>query len=216
MTNILKEKMIDCSVFRNGLFYVILNITQVISQHILINDYEFMKLWDSFYIIVAIMQIYNVLLMYVRINNENGSFVSNLIAYIIAKINQLILNVICIKILIDKRNEMENSHNIAMFVLMIYDIAVAICAGFIICYVDAFWEEGQVVRVENEDFDNIHELFQNDSCSICLEEYDSNKIAIVMKCDHMFHKKCIEKWINEYNGINCPICRENFFNIEIV
>lgn len=44
------------------------------------------------------------------------------------------------------------------------------------------------------------------SCTICMEEYDDNSLVRKMGCKHMFHKKCIDKWLLEYN-FKCPICR---------
>ena len=49
------------------------------------------------------------------------------------------------------------------------------------------------------------EHFQGE-CSICLFEYDkNNKIVKLNKCNHIFHKDCINKWIGIKN--TCPMCR---------
>ena len=42
-------------------------------------------------------------------------------------------------------------------------------------------------------------------CSICLSEDDIDKHSTV--CNHIFHKKCIEEWINKYQNNECPTCR---------
>ncbi len=47
-------------------------------------------------------------------------------------------------------------------------------------------------------------------CSICLEELNIS-IKIELKCEHVFHKDCIERWIsmNEtFKNTNCPECRD--------
>jgi len=44
------------------------------------------------------------------------------------------------------------------------------------------------------------------SCSICLEDYkEGQEIITLPKCDHIFHKPCVTKWL-DINKI-CPICR---------
>jgi hypothetical protein len=42
-----------------------------------------------------------------------------------------------------------------------------------------------------------------DLCSICLEK---DKLCS-LECNHYFHSKCIEKWIQRTNS--CPVCREH-------
>lgn len=39
----------------------------------------------------------------------------------------------------------------------------------------------------------------NQTCSICLENYQKNqKIYQIKKCLHIFHTKCLEPWVLEY------------------
>ena len=47
----------------------------------------------------------------------------------------------------------------------------------------------------------------DDVCSICLEEFKYDEELKKLKCDHIFHKDCLEPWINNNN--KCPICRAN-------
>lgn len=57
----------------------------------------------------------------------------------------------------------------------------------------------------------IKENFNNDNCSICLEnlyseeDLESNNDIIELKCKHMFHKKCLDPWVNEHK--KCPLCK---------
>ena len=44
-------------------------------------------------------------------------------------------------------------------------------------------------------------------CLISLENYVDDPIS-KLKCNHIFHKKCIEEWYK--NNRNCPICRCTF------
>jgi hypothetical protein len=53
---------------------------------------------------------------------------------------------------------------------------------------------------KNIDIDNIS---TKNPCSICLLEL--NKDIKTLKCEHNFHKKCIDEWINTNNV--CPLCR---------
>jgi len=46
----------------------------------------------------------------------------------------------------------------------------------------------------------------NNICSICLEEYKEEELLIKLKCNHMYHKKCLEPWFNNNNN-SCPLCR---------
>ncbi|XP_059307937.1 RING-H2 finger protein ATL78-like [Lycium ferocissimum] len=43
-------------------------------------------------------------------------------------------------------------------------------------------------------------------CVICLSEFGvGEKIKILPKCNHGFHVKCIDKWLNSHSS--CPTCR---------
>ena len=47
-------------------------------------------------------------------------------------------------------------------------------------------------------------------CTICLE--DNNNKSVKLECSHVFHKKCINKWIKQVNKNQnqqfvCPLCR---------
>tara|TARA_B100001121_G_C18567150_1_gene563252 strand:- start:353 stop:721 length:369 start_codon:yes stop_codon:yes gene_type:complete len=44
------------------------------------------------------------------------------------------------------------------------------------------------------------------SCPICLETYEVGKYKRVLPCGHIFHKKCIDKWLKK--KLICPICRK--------
>ena len=53
---------------------------------------------------------------------------------------------------------------------------------------------------------------EDDNCTICLEpleEYDYLKIFAIKDgneygCGHVFHKKCIRKWLEKASA--CPLC----------
>tara|TARA_B100000963_G_C22582099_1_gene651320 strand:+ start:627 stop:1067 length:441 start_codon:yes stop_codon:yes gene_type:complete len=50
------------------------------------------------------------------------------------------------------------------------------------------------------------------SCPICLEKFKDNEFKRELKCNHVFHKKCIDKWIKHQN--TCPICRKKCIVID--
>ena len=49
-----------------------------------------------------------------------------------------------------------------------------------------------------------------DECSICLDTYVVNEGVRDLKCNHRFHKKCIDKWFKR--SLNCPVCRTDAFS----
>ena len=55
---------------------------------------------------------------------------------------------------------------------------------------------------------------ENKKCSICLQHFKKMDSAIYLPCFHLFHKKCITKWLD--NKEVCPLCKLNineFFTI---
>tara|TARA_B110000858_G_C17369429_1_gene278826 strand:- start:19 stop:513 length:495 start_codon:yes stop_codon:yes gene_type:complete len=52
------------------------------------------------------------------------------------------------------------------------------------------------------------EELPDNSCSVCLEIFNNEDIIKQLKCKHIFHKKCLEPWLNNNNN-NCPLCRRD-------
>jgi hypothetical protein len=46
------------------------------------------------------------------------------------------------------------------------------------------------------------------TCAICLEDYDKESQLRILKCDHSFHKDCIDKWLTDCD-YKCPVCRDD-------
>ena len=44
------------------------------------------------------------------------------------------------------------------------------------------------------------------SCRICMQEFEEGENLRTTRCLHMFHRKCIDKWLVERTG-SCPICK---------
>ncbi|KAK4757308.1 hypothetical protein SAY87_018609 [Trapa incisa] len=51
------------------------------------------------------------------------------------------------------------------------------------------------------------EIEGDEYCSICCDEYINNNDSTIIKtpCSHMYHFKCILKWLRDNSG--CPLCR---------
>ena len=58
--------------------------------------------------------------------------------------------------------------------------------------------------------------YENEECMICLEPLN-NEIAEV-SCSHLFHYKCIEKWLNTNKNIlrACCVCENNTEIVNII
>jgi hypothetical protein len=49
-----------------------------------------------------------------------------------------------------------------------------------------------------------------EECSICLEEFKGGQYKRELEeCKHIFHKKCVDKWLAE-EGMKCPLCRKDY------
>jgi hypothetical protein len=51
---------------------------------------------------------------------------------------------------------------------------------------------------------------ESEICSVCLEHFSINDYKRTLKCDHSFHKTCIDYWL-KHNNRTCPICRNDSF-----
>lgn len=47
----------------------------------------------------------------------------------------------------------------------------------------------------------------DNTCSVCLDEFKDEDILVKLNCEHIFHKDCLEPWLNDNR--NCPLCRRN-------
>jgi hypothetical protein len=45
----------------------------------------------------------------------------------------------------------------------------------------------------------------NQDCSICIDKLLPGEYKRELKCSHVFHKKCIDKWTK--SEFSCPVCR---------
>ena len=47
--------------------------------------------------------------------------------------------------------------------------------------------------------------FENIRCTICLSTFQNNEIIRKLSCQHFYHQKCIDRWLE--NNKKCPLCR---------
>lgn len=49
---------------------------------------------------------------------------------------------------------------------------------------------------------------ENPSCSVCLEDFNREKVFLKTKaCNHLFHKECLKNWLQVSR--TCPLCRKD-------
>merc|ERR1719498_1981534 len=51
---------------------------------------------------------------------------------------------------------------------------------------------------------NSEQCYRFIACPICMQEFSCGDSALTLRCFHMFHSACAEKWF-EQSG-NCPVC----------
>ncbi|XP_031697018.1 E3 ubiquitin-protein ligase RNF130-like [Anarrhichthys ocellatus] len=44
-------------------------------------------------------------------------------------------------------------------------------------------------------------------CAVCIEAYQLNDVVRILPCKHVFHKLCVDPWLNEH--CTCPMCKLN-------
>lgn len=65
--------------------------------------------------------------------------------------------------------------------------------------------EKKILNIEKYDSIIIKNNY-NESCSICMENFQNKDLIIELKCgcQIIYHKKCIKEWL--LNNDKCPIC----------
>ena len=98
-------------------------------------------------------------------------------------------------------------------------IGITFCVSFgfyILRCLDIHRENRRIIRenrrsIQRIDVNNLNTLLlcnelPDESCSICLEEFKTGDNIKKLNCTHVFHKECLEPWLNN-NNRNCPMCR---------
>ncbi|NXX73780.1 RN128 ligase, partial [Urocolius indicus] len=48
-------------------------------------------------------------------------------------------------------------------------------------------------------------------CVVCLEPFQPKEVVRVLTCKHLFHQRCIDRWLLEHR--TCPLCKWDIFNV---
>lgn len=51
-------------------------------------------------------------------------------------------------------------------------------------------------------------MTSNDTCPICLDEYESADMLRILPCSHIYHPQCIDEWLL-VKSASCPMCKYN-------
>ncbi|XP_057954159.1 probable E3 ubiquitin-protein ligase XERICO [Malania oleifera] len=72
-------------------------------------------------------------------------------------------------------------------------------------YMDAFRHRTPAVR-----FDSVAGgKWAEQECCVCLRGFEPHSEINSLSCGHLFHKMCLERWLNYWN-VTCPLCRTPF------
>ena len=45
------------------------------------------------------------------------------------------------------------------------------------------------------------------TCAICIADYNNNDVLRILPCGHNFHQECIDQWLNQ--SLLCPFCKRD-------
>jgi hypothetical protein len=51
-------------------------------------------------------------------------------------------------------------------------------------------------------------LYFNDCCSVCLDDFEENNLVRSLPCRHVFHSQCIDPWFLNHKRL-CPVCKSD-------
>ncbi|CAO3685815.1 unnamed protein product [Rhizopus microsporus] len=54
--------------------------------------------------------------------------------------------------------------------------------------------------------DDTKKEVKDEQCLVCLDEFDLKQPVRILKCRHVFHKECVDRWLCEAHN-SCPVCR---------
>ncbi|KAJ0964301.1 hypothetical protein J5N97_029423 [Dioscorea zingiberensis] len=61
----------------------------------------------------------------------------------------------------------------------------------------------------------VSETSHEGCCSVCLDEFEMmDKVRWITGCRHVFHRRCIDRWIDSGHR-TCPLCRAPLFSDEV-
>jgi hypothetical protein len=63
------------------------------------------------------------------------------------------------------------------------------------------------INLKPSEFKEVDKKYTSETCSICLENFKEDDSVYKLKCDHVYHKTCLDTWFKIKN--NCPMCKKN-------
>ncbi len=93
-------------------------------------------------------------------------------------------------------------------------LSIIICI-YNILFIPEYTDEN--IEMTNLDFSNyiIPIDINEEECVICFDNLDEQYKVKMINCNHIFHKECINKWLNVKR--TCPCCRTSIYeNIELI
>lgn len=89
-----------------------------------------------------------------------------------------------------------------------YKLGSTICfISFTVYCVFKYCIKEKIRIIINKDLKKVLIEDSNLECSICLNNFSNDNKGYQIKCEHIFHKDCIEEWMERSK--TCPICRIN-------
>ena len=83
--------------------------------------------------------------------------------------------------------------------------------GYIVdCIKIAYWQ--QSLKLKLGTYKKQKEMC-GENCLCCLNTIQTGEYKRTLPCKHVFHKKCIDKWLFKYNNYTCPQCRCELLNV---
>ncbi|CAD8141410.1 unnamed protein product [Paramecium octaurelia] len=117
-----------------------------------------------------------------------------------------------------KLAELEEQYYSIILVASVMAFILGLIVIFItLTYLLKIYKEKQIIknkqRFENlmpaQQFMSVSDRFPESksetTCSICLEPFTSSSLVRMTYCEHVFHSRCLERWMK--NNKICPLCR---------
>mmetsp|Transcript_23027 Transcript_23027/g.92180 ORF Transcript_23027/g.92180 Transcript_23027/m.92180 type:complete len:231 (+) Transcript_23027:759-1451(+) len=71
----------------------------------------------------------------------------------------------------------------------------------------------EVSKLASEKFEPDDTPEEDRSCVICLSDYDVGDTLRILPCQHAFHGKCVDQWLQLDKS--CPLCKQDIDTIDV-